>query len=277
MKKILYGFSALALSALFFTACQKDSTVSDATVNELAVTTSEDLSDADSYTQNTEDEADIAIAGSGAGGGGSTSCAVVTFSAARGVFPQTITIDFGTGCTDRNGRVRKGKMLVTLSDSLTKVNATKTVVFQNFSIDSTTIEGTRTWKYNGLNASGNLSFTRTIQNGKLTFPDGKTASWNGTHTVTKVQGMATASLLDDVWEVTGNASGVNRAGKAFSSVINSPITHKTLCPWITKGVRTIAIDGKTRSLDYGYGGGDCDRDALLTLSNGETKVIKIRK
>ncbi len=277
------NLSKIVLATLFasslFIACNKDNNLNpnDATINEAAITSSEDLSDAEAYSQNSEDESETALEASGSGGPGGSGCAIVTFSAPRGTYPQTITIDFGTGCTDRNGRVRKGKIIMTLSDTLIKSNATKSVTFQNFYVDSAKIEGTRTWKNNGNNAQGQPSFTRTITNGKITFGDGTSATWNATHTVTKTQGNNTRSPLDDVWSVTGNESGVNRKNKSFSSVINSPIVHKALCPWIVSGVRTITIENQSRSLDYSYGGGDCDREALLTLPNGETKSIKLRR
>ncbi len=278
MKNLMKSILAIFFGASILISCNKDSNLTpDSTINEAAITTSEDLSDSEAYTQNTEDESDMIIETSGAGGPGGSNCANVTFSAPRGTFPQTVTVDFGNGCTDRHGRVRKGKVIVTFSDTLIKANATKTITFQNFYIDSAKIEGVRTWKNNGNNAQNQPSFTRSISNGKITFGDGTFATWNATHTVTKTQGQNTRTFLDDVWSVTGSESGVNRKNKKFSSVIASPIVHKALCPWIVNGVRTITIENKSRSLDYGYGGGDCDREALLTLPDGQTKVIKIRR
>ena len=274
MKTIIKGFLALVLFTTLFSACNKDNNLTPTSTTEEAVTSSEDLSDAEAYSQNSEDESDMAMEGMGSGGQGS-SCAVVTFSAPRGTFPQTITIDFGTGCTDHNGRVRKGKIIINLSDTLTKANATKTVTFDNFYVDSAKIEGTRIWKNNGTTSQG-PSFTRSVT-GKITFGDGTFASWKGTHTVVKTKGSATRTPIDDEWTVTGSESGTNRKGKTFSSVINSPIVHNALCPWIVSGVRTITVNSKSHSLDYGYGGGDCDREALLTLPDGTTKVIKLRR
>lgn len=276
MKTIFKSVLTLALFTAFLTACNKDSNVTpDASTTEAAVTASEDLSDSESYAQSTDDESEAAMAGMGSGGLGST-CATVTYSAPRGTFPQTVTIDFGTGCKDFKGRTRKGKIIITLSDTLTKANATKTVTYNNFYIDSAKIEGTRTWKNNGANAQGQPSFTRTVTNGKITFGDGTSATWSATHTVVKTKGAATINPFDDEWSVTGNESGTNRKGKTYSSVINSPIVHTTLCPWIVSGVRTVTVNSKSFSIDYSYGGGNCDRDALLTLPDGTTKVIKLR-
>ena len=276
MKSIFKSLLAVMLFTALFTACNKDNNVSpDATTTEAAITSSEDISDTESYTQSSEDESDMAMEGMGSGGFGS-SCATVSYSAPRGTFPQTVTVDFGTGCTDSKGRVRKGKIIIVMSDTLIKANATRTVTYSNFSIDSAKIEGTRTWKNNGVNAQGQPSFTRSVVNGKITFKDGTFATWNATHTVVKTKGASTRTPLDDEWSVTGNETGTNRKNKTYSSVINSPIVHRALCPWIVSGVRTITTSNKVFSLDYSYGGGDCDRDALLTLPDGSTKVIKIR-
>ena len=151
------------------------------------------------------------------------------------------------------------------------------VTYNNFTLDSTKVEGSRKWTNTGKNAQGQPTFKREATNIKLTFSDGTFATFTATHIVTKTQGYNTPLIFaDDIWAVTGNTEGVNRKGKTFQSVIASPIIHKALCPWITGGVRTITVNDKTFSLDYSYGGGDCDREALLTLENGVTKVIKIR-
>lgn len=277
MKTILKSVLAIALFSAFLTACNKDSNITpDPATTEAAITASEDISDSESLAQSSEDESESAMAGVGSGGLGG-SCATVTYSAPKGTFPQTVTIDFGTGCKDFKGRTLKGKIIVTLSDVLIKPNATKTLTFSDFYIDSAKIEGTRTWKNNGLNAQGQPSFTRTVTNGKITFGDGTSATWNANHTVVMSNGILTPlNPLDDQWTVTGSESGTNRKGKTYSSTISTPILHKALCPWIASGVRTITVDSKKFTIDYSYGGTDCNREALLTLPDGTTKVIKTR-
>ena len=130
MKKFLSGFATFVLVGLFMTACQKDNNM-DTTSTDFAVTTSEDVSDIESFTQNAEDETDMDIENGPAGGPNGT-CPTVTYSAPRGTFPQTITVDFGTSCTDRNGRIRKGKIIINFSDTLSKLNATKSVMYNNY-------------------------------------------------------------------------------------------------------------------------------------------------
>ena len=274
MKKLLFGLTALALVVFFTPACQKNNNI-DPTI-DLAVTTSEDLSDIESFTQNSEDEVDMDIE-NGPMGGPNGTCPTITYSATRGTFPQTVTVDFGISCTDRNGRIRKGKIIINFSDTLSKLNATKTVTYNNYFIDSTKIEGTRIWKNTGLNNNNQPTYTRTATDMKLTFGNGEMATWTASHVVTRTQGYATRTPIDDIWSVTGNCSGINRKGKSYSSVIEIPIVHKTRCPCIVSGKRKITVDGQTRSLDYSFGGGDCDRQALLTKPDSTTKIILLRR
>jgi hypothetical protein len=275
MKKFLLGFVALAWVVLFMTACQKDNNI-DTTTTDLAVITSEDISDIESFTQNAEDETDMDLENGPAGGPNGT-CPTITYSATRGTFPQTITIDFGSSCTDRNGRIRKGKIIINFSDTLSKLNATKSVMYNSYSIDSIKIEGTRTWKNTGPNSSGQPTYTRTATDMKMTYGNGETITWTASHIVTRTQGYLTRTPLDDIWSVSGNCSGVNRKGKSYSSVIDIPIVHKAICPWIVSGKRSITVDGQMRSLDYGYGGGNCDRQALLTKADGSTLIVLIHR
>jgi hypothetical protein len=272
MKKVI--LSLLALAALTFTACKKDSSLTTETAELIAVS-SEDMSETESSTQSTEDDLDDLLEENGLKVRGCKP--TVALTAPRGKYPQTITLTFDGTCNDQHARKRKGQIIITLSDSLTKTGATKLVTYNNFVLDSTKVEGSRKWTNTGKNAQGQSTFKREATNLKLTFNDGTFATLTSTHIVTKTQGYNTPLIFaDDVWAVTGNTEGVNRKGKTFQSVISSPIIHKALCPWITGGVRTITVNDKTFSLDYSYGGGDCDREALLTLESGVTKVIKIR-
>ncbi len=277
MKKVLFQLSALALVifCLTFVACKKDNSTLTADDIVQFDASSEDLSNGESLTQTSEDESDISIQAN------MTSCPAISYAAPRGTFPNTITIDYGTtGCAGPSGRIRKGKIFITYSDSITRPNATKTITFLNFYIDSVKVEGAKSWTNNGLNAAGQPSFTRTVINGKLTYPDGTSTQWNGNHTVTQIEGYGTLSLLDNVYSVTGSESGTNRNGRTFSATITSPIVHKVSCPYITSGVRSITFNTRTISLDYGYSLGtrnDCDRLAQITLPNGTVRTIIIRR
>ena len=273
MKKII--LSAVAFAILSVVACKKDNSVAIDAAEMIAIS-SEDLSNAESSTQSSEDELDETLDENGLKVRGD--CPKVTLSAPKGTFPQTATLTFEGDCKDRNGRTRKGQIVVTVTDSTMKTGAKKTVVYKAFMLDSLTFDGIRTWTNTGKNAAGQPTFTRTVENAKITHPDRTVATWSASHTVTKTKGFDTPKIfIDDEFSVTGGASGVNRKGVAFTSAITTPLVHQANCPWILSGVRSFTVGDRTFSLDYGYGGGSCDNKAELTLANGLTKVITLRR
>ena len=67
-------------------------------------------------------------------------CAIVTVTSTKGTFPKTITVDFGTGCTDKRGVTRKGKIIITVTNKHLVPSATITVVHDNFYVDGKKVE-----------------------------------------------------------------------------------------------------------------------------------------
>ena len=189
-------------------------------------------------------------------------------------FPKTVTVDYGTGCTGRDGKTRKGKMITTYSAPMVKPGATAVTRFENFHVNGVKIEGIHATKNNS--TSDVRIFTRTVENGKLTFPNGGTVAWNATHTNKQVAGLGTPGFpLDDAFEITGGARGVNERNATrveWSRRIETAL-HKTFrCRWVDKGVVSITRNGKKATLDYGNG--TCDNKATLTI-NGQIKEITL--
>lgn len=268
MKKSLLFF-ALLLSglALTFNACKKD----DAQADEAAIMTSEDLAEAEDFDQQIDFDADIAIEERG----GSNTCPTVTMLQPYGTWPNTITIDFGDACTRPDGRVLKGKIIIAQTADILTPGAVRTRTFDGFFVDDVQLEGTKTWTNNGPDAAGFWSYTKVAAGMKHTFPDGTFRSWEATHTSTLIEGAATLTHWDNVWSAVGTASGVNRAGTAFTAVITEPLIKKAVCRWISSGVITFTRDGLTSTLDFGDG--SCDRFGTLTTDAGNTFTIRLRR
>lgn len=269
MKKVngVSIISILAIAVLFFTACKKDSVLD--TVDNLV--TGQDLSTIQTIMENDEDE----ILGDEIGFRGGA-CVVKTFSSATGVYPQTITLDFGAGCEGKNGHIRKGKLIVNISADPKTTGALVVITPSDFFVDDIKVEGTRTWTNLGVDASGNKSLSRTVVGGKLTFPGGKTATFEGTEKIVQKAGASTKlNKLDDEYEITGSRSGVNRNGKEYSAFISVPLLKNGSCPYIVRGVINITKEGSSRSLDYGTG--TCDSEGILTLANGNTRIIQLKR
>ena len=59
-----------------------------------------------------------------------------------GVFPKTVTIDFGNGCLGRDGKFRKGKIVTIYTNRMLVPGAKISTTFVGYYVDSFNIEGT---------------------------------------------------------------------------------------------------------------------------------------
>ena len=271
MKKILgiFTFAAfIALSIFTTTSCKKEQ-IATAVDN---LVTGQDVATTQALMEDDEDEI-LNEQVAGARGG----CALVTFAKTKGTFPQTITIAYpAAGCVDKKGRTRTGTLVAEVSadpkvkSSIIKVTPTA------FTIDGIKVEGIRTWTNNGKDAAGNKNWMRVVTGGKLTFPNGKIATFEATETLKQIAGAATPDeKADDVVEITGTRSGVNRNGNTYSAEITTKLVKNFSCAHVVSGVVTITKETTSRSIDFGDG--TCDDKATVTLANGTTKEVTLKK
>lgn len=267
MKKISFLLGILALSAITFFACKED----EDAVDQAAVAAAEDVSTFEDLSEQADIDLDIAVEERGGG----SACPVVTFAQPWGTWPNTITIDYGSGCTLPDGRVLQGQIIVNQSAELFSAGAVRTVTYNGFFMDDVQLLGVKTWTNNGTDSIGQFSYTKTAQDMQLIFADGSSATWNTSRTNTLVEGGSTPTHWDNVWRITGASSGVNRNGEPFSATITTPLVKKAICRWISAGVVEINRAGGTASLDFGDG--TCDRWGTLTLPSGSVITIRLRR
>ncbi len=192
-------------------------------------------------------------------------------------FPKVITIQF-TNWTDHAGRIKNGKIVITVTGPYRKEGSVKTITFDNFTIDDNKVEGTRTVTNLGRNAQGNLQYHVILDGGMVTTETGKSISRSCDHIRTWVSGEITPKMIwDDVYTIEGMASGVNQNGLAFTRTITSPLLIAADCPWIAKGSVLIVVDTKSDvTIDFGSSESVCDNLATVTV-NGESREIKLHK
>ena len=204
-------------------------------------------------------------------------CPVITHSIlCDSIFPDTIIVDFGKGCTV-NGVTRSGRIISTFTGHYRDLGTVITHTLDNFYRNGNHITGTKTVTNNGHNSYGNLSFSISIQNASITTDNG-TISWTSTRTREWIKGSNTTwqtngllCWLDDVYLITGSASGTNVNGKTFTVTITNPLRVELSCRWIVSGTFEVTPEGgDTRTVDYGDG--TCDDQATLTWRK---KVYKI--
>lgn len=190
-------------------------------------------------------------------------------------FPLQIIIDFGNGCTARDGRTRKGKIIIVYTGHLFISGNSAAATFDGYAIDNIKVEGTH--KLTNTGTPDKKSYTAQVINAKLTQSNGNYVIWNSAKTVTQVEGSATPLIgLDDTYSITGQSDGsVQMDGKYFqwSTAITTPLIKKFVCKWISRGTLNVKKGNDAVAvLDYGLG--TCDNKASFSV-NGQVQEITL--
>lgn len=214
-------------------------------------------------------------------GDGRFTCATVTLEFANDntqLNPHGfITIDFGSGCTDPRGNVRKGKIVVEFLKRRFSLGSKIVTELQGYSVNGISIEGVRTVT-NVTESLAAPKFNITLTGGKVTWPDGTFATRETNHFRTWVRNIN--PMLDEI-RVYGAAAGSNRRGKIYQVEVssNDPLVYKRECALSARifmavsGTRKLTADGKLISIDYGDGA--CDRLVTITI-NGRSREIEVK-
>jgi hypothetical protein len=284
MKNILF-LSSLALILLNFQACQKSDKV-DSSVADLSTNLTAAVAEVVNTTVNTATVEDVQSAsvtkfeglGMGFQGGpgfGSfhlpkvSSCATVTVSSST--YPKEITIDYGTGCADHRGLIKKGKIIVTISDTLSNAGATQTITYQDFYIDSMKVELSGTIKNLGKNDQGNWVI-QSKQQQTITKPNGDKKTEVFDESIEWLKGFDTADRIDDSYYKTGSGSINLNDTATYSRTITKALLFEGSCHFIVSGTVELNKNGSVVVLDYGDG--TCDSKATVT-TNGTTEEIDL--
>lgn len=198
-------------------------------------------------------------------------CATVTHDSVL----KVITVDFGTGCTGPDGKTRAGKIIITYTKRLYIPGAKLKVETDNYSVDGIAIEGTKTIENVSASIMDNISLKTTLKGGKMTWPDGTSATRDFTRTRTWVR---SSNPVNDEFHIEGMLQATRRNGDSYSTKIMSTVIFKRKCraqgihiP--AQGLKVIKRSGKPDLL-VDFGDGTCD--TLITLIvNGTSKVVDL--
>lgn len=195
-------------------------------------------------------------------------CAEISFT---GTIEQgTLTVDFGDeGCAGLDGKVRKGKIIISVNGYWYKTGNTTSVSLINFSIDGVQIEGSWSITAKALTKT-ELVYETTLTNGKITWPNGAIAMRESTRTFTVTSSIE--NWLDITVSVEGTASGTTATGVNYESVITDPLIFKALCAASqadelpVEGVLEITSDKTGFSkIVIDFGPGSCDNTFTVTI------------
>ncbi len=278
-KNLLKPLMAVAVIGLLFTACKKkndaiDTDTSAAADNALAEGTYNDVHNiADQASTGSLASYDATYSSNEKGL--LSACATVT-----PVIPDTtagahtITVNFGTtNCLCSDGRYRRGIINISYSGRYRDSASTHTITFTNYFVNDNQVMGTKTVTNMGRNAAGHSVFNINVNGTIIKANGGGTITWTSQRQREWIQGEGTLSWLDDVYLVTGSASGTNAHGTSFTAQITSALERKVICRQFVSGTFTLTPSGKaTRTFDFGNGA--CDDIATVTI-NGNVYTITL--
>jgi hypothetical protein len=197
-------------------------------------------------------------------------CATISLDANPGTFPDTVTIDFsGSICND--GRIRSGRLVMYFTGRWRTPGSQVTITSDGYTVNGHRIIGSKVITNTTPAGSNNHSYTQVVNNARVVFPNGDTATWSCNKTITQTAGQNTtfatnglAGITDDVYHITGSANGISRNGVVYSAVITEDLVRKMDCRWLVDGIIEVTPQGgSTRTADFGDG--TCDNIVTLTF------------
>ena len=206
----------------------------------------------------------------------------------RDTVNRRITVDFGpTNCLCHDNRYRRGKIFISYTlgyhgfgywDSLSNITVTTTdpiTQVNTYFVNDNQIIGTKSITNKGRNSAGHLNWDLNV-NGKIIKANNQgTITWTSSRNREWIAGYITPFQWgDDIYGVTGTASGTSANGTQFSMTITSQLLRKMSCPQhfvsgtfdFTPGTKPV------RHVDFGYSlspapSGSCDSWISITINS----------
>lgn len=205
---------------------------------------------------------------------GSFDCVTMTVDSTSN--PKTTTFDYGTGCADEDGIVRKG--IITLAYNNDDIQIPGTLItysFTGFFINNDEVRGTMTLENIGLSGNGFPLLRHFVDvqdhslvNGITQFDSEQFFEW--------IEGGSTWTNDDDVFNISGFFNFSTTTGRQSLVTITDPLRkiNSPECEHFVKGVTQIQTTNEPdRFIDYGDG--TCDNLAVQTIDgNSQTIVLE---
>ena len=201
-----------------------------------------------------------------------SSCATVTLNTKS--TPQILTIDFGTSCTGRDGKVRSGKIIIS-SDGFNTFPSVRKKSFENYIVDNKKITGTieksiqkdADNKIRTANSKEDITIQLTDQQGTV----------HRVADITRQYQLNSSNIQDNSQVKSWGVVAFTRAGgEKFTKTIaaSNPLVFSASCHHIVSGIVNFSFgDGEGWSINFGDG--SCDNKAIVTRGT-KSREITIR-
>lgn len=198
-----------------------------------------------------------------------STCATIT----KDTIAKTITVNFGsTNCLCEDGKNRRGSVIINYTASYRDVGSVRTITFSDYYVNDNKIEGSKTVTNMGLNSDSHLYFNIHVD-GRIIKADGSgTIVWTSDRVREWIEGESTTTRRDDLYHLTGSATGTTADGESFTANITAPLTIDLSCRYrITEGtIENTRGSRGTRTIDFGAG--NCDDEAVVSVGS-RTRTI----
>jgi hypothetical protein len=195
-------------------------------------------------------------------------CANITLATTAGDFPDTLTVDFGNGCTSSgDGITRSGSITYIYSGRLSTPGTVVTASFNNYTVNHYQLTGS--YKITNNSSLTNFSLKADVTNGTITYPNDSVYSFSGTRTWTLNTPIDSTVFLNNSFDITGNYTITNASGASLTATISTPLLRQLTCPFIVSGVTAFVYTSGSLVVDgtLDYGNGVCDNKALVTIGS----------
>jgi len=183
--------------------------------------------------------------------------------ATAGKWPKTLTLDFDSACTGQDGRVRSGKVIMTISNYILLPGSTVTITLDGYSINGIQLEGTKV--ITNLSNSNGFAYQTQVTGGAVTL-DSLTFGYTCNKTITQTEGTGTPfDTDDDFYSGTGTASLTYPDGATVTYTVKEDLVKALACAWIGQGKAAVTFNQLAATIDYGKG--ICDDSVTISIGD----------
>ena len=272
-KKLISVSIIVCLATIMFSGCKKDTTPTPTPTSPSTQASKVAMENASAEGAFTDAFRQVDQAVKQQGLKSIQTCCTVSFTPNDlSTYPKDVVIDYGTSCTGDDGVVRSGQILAHLTKAYPDSGSVTTITFNNYYVNSRHITGTERITNVGRNSLGHHVFDVEVQNGNLYSPDGITV-YNSVQQREWIEGESTLlDPMDDVYMITGTASGTTTNGVNYTLVISTALRVAVGCAWIESGIVNIT-EPNIPVISLNYGDGTCDNNAVATCSGYTFNIV----
>ncbi len=263
MRFSFFKIAALAMLALSLAACSEDSPTGGDNQDAQFAAATDVAAEVSGYVEPAATAYSLAntVPGLTKSAASLMACPNLTFN----LQAKQFTLDYGAGCSGKDGKTRSGSITVQYSGKL-DAGATLTLTFNNYKTSNKTFNGQIT-----ATLSNNTTVALAITNATVTDDQGS-ATINANLTMTVNLNNTPQNFDDDVYLISGSGT-VSEGGKNYSFTISDPLRIQPGCSFPTSGKMTISTtNSPNTTIDFFPDNGACDDVAVMTIGSASKRI-----